>query len=593
MEGGNLADLIRGALGRIENPFALFTAGDERIYWVYLLWAVLIAGVVFIRSAPGKASLTTFLRFAFPSSIYWSRSARVDYGWFLLCRPILALLLAPTLVLFAPAISEAMTHGLRTSLPGLQDSLQSSYPMIAVFTIVAIVVSDFSGFLAHTLQHRVPFLWEFHKVHHSAESLTPITVYRMHPVDDILVLVFGGLGLAATTALFQFMTVGPLNIVSAFGMNVFALAFFLFGSNLRHTHLWIDYGPHISRILISPAQHQIHHSQDPVHRDRNMGFIFAFWDRLFGSLYVPQTRESIRFGIGDGEEREFSNPFKLFWLPFYNVFRRRGPATAALGAFACAGLLALSVSSAAVVVEPAAPDLVHLEDLTWVEVQAKLAGGTDTVLVPTAGNEQNGPHVVLGKHEHVVRYAAGRIARELGNTLVAPVVTYAPEGSIEPREGHMRFAGTISVPPETFEAILEHTARSLRAHGFERICFIGDSGPNQESQARVAQRLNVEWKDELTRVIHVESYYAANGQIEWLLEQGVPEPEIGGHAGVRDTSELLYVHPEGVREDLLFVSAHDGARGVNGDPTRASREIGKQMIDLKVRAAVEQIRAPR
>jgi creatinine amidohydrolase/Fe(II)-dependent formamide hydrolase-like protein len=197
----------------------------------------------------------------------------------------------------------------------------------------------------------------------------------------------------------------------------------------------------------------------------------------------------------------------------------------------------------------------------------------------------------MGKHHRVVRYAAESIAHELGDTLVAPVVTYVPEGRIDEPEGHMRFAGTISLPPEVFEQVLEFTARSLRVHGFTLIAFVGDSGGNQESQARVAKRLDQEWQADGTRVVHVGRYYDSNGQMEWLVDQGIPELEVGSHAGVRDTSELLFVHPDGVRTARLFESAHSAERGVGGDPSRATPEIGQQMIALKVRAAVEELRA--
>ena len=155
----------------------------------------------------------------------------------------------------------------------------------------------------------------------------------------------------------------------------------------------------------------------------------------------------------------------------------------------------------------------------------------------------------------------------------------------------MRFAGTISLPPEVFEQVLEFTARSLRVHGFKLIAFVGDSGGNQESQARVAKRLDQEWQADGTRVVHVGRYYDSNGQMEWLVDQGIPELEVGSHAGVRDTSELLFVHPDGVRTARLFESAHSAERGVGGDPSRATPEIGQQMIALKVRAAVEELRA--
>ena len=132
------------------------------------------------------------------------------------------------------------------------------------------------------------------------------------------------------------------------------------------------------------------------------------------------------------------------------------------------------------------PDTVFLEELTWTEVESAIASGSTTIIVPTAGTEQNGPHMVLGKHKYRINAGSERIARSLGNALVAPAITYVPEGDIDPPSGHMRFAGTISIPQEVFELVLEHTARSLKQHGFTDILLIGDSGPNQGPQESVA-----------------------------------------------------------------------------------------------------------
>lgn len=234
---------------------------------------------------------------------------------------------------------------------------------------------------------------------------------------------------------------------------------------------------------------------------------------------------------------------------------------------------------------------VHLEDLTWTEVRALIRAGHTTAIVPTGGTEQNGPHMVLGKHNYVVRHTAGKIAQQLGNALVTPVMSYVPEGAISPPTGHMAYPGTISVSGDVFAAVLESTARSLKAHGFRTICFIGDSGGNQAIQAAVAKKLNEEWIGSGVAVLHVANYYSANGQIDWLLTSGESESAIGSHAGIRDTSELLAVHPAGIRLDRRRSSSEAGmaASGVIGDPTRASAEIGEKMLQLKVDAAVEQI----
>ena len=119
-----------------------------------------------------------------------------------------------------------------------------------------------------------------------------------------------------------------------------------------------------------------------------------------------------------------------------------------------------------------APDTVFLEELTWTEVRDALADGTTTVIIPTGGTEQNGPHMVLGKHNYLVKHKAGEVARRLGNTLVAPVMAYVPEGDVDPPTGHMRFPGTITTPPEVFEQVLEFAARSFRQHGFRDIALV-------------------------------------------------------------------------------------------------------------------------
>jgi len=181
----------------------------------------------------------------------------------------------------------------------------------------------------------------------------------------------------------------------------------------------------------------------------------------------------------------------------------------------------------------------------------------------------------------------------LGKTLVAPTLAYVPEGEVDPPSEHMRFPGTLSVPESVFAATLEATARSLEAHGFTLICFVGDSLGNQAAQQQVAQALNAEWAESGVRVLHVSDYYDANGQREWLSEQGENPESIGGHAGIRDTSEVLVVYPQGVRRKRLQEHGGSPGSGVHGDPRRASVQRGKKMLELKIEAGLAQIRAAR
>lgn len=259
-----------------------------------------------------------------------------------------------------------------------------------------------------------------------------------------------------------------------------------------------------------------------------------------------------------------------------------------------ATLSALVLAATWLVGAPAsAQDLpsVFLEELTWTEVRDAIESGTTTIIIPTAGTEQNGPHMVLGKHKFIINYASAMIARELGRALVAPVVTYVPEGDVNnPTRGHMSKAGTITLPEEYFVKLLEYAARSLAVHGFTDIVLIGDSGGNQNGMEQVATMLNEEWAGEGARVHFVGDYYSNNGFQEWLIEQGETRETIGGHAGISDTSQLLAVDPRHIRTDKLAPGGGSPDSGVSGDPTRASVERGVRGIRFKVDAALNQIR---
>ena len=156
----------------------------------------------------------------------------------------------------------------------------------------------------------------------------------------------------------------------------------------------------------------------------------------------------------------------------------------------------------------------------------------------------------------------------------------------------MRFPGTIGVPEAAYAAVVEGIARSLKAGGFKTICFIADHGGSQAPQAEVARRLNAEWAGQGVAVVHVDAYYADDAQVALLLGQGVSRAAIGEHASIIDTSELMAVHPEGVdlaRSRTQPLSLQP--TGVRGDPATASAERGRQLLAIRIRAAVEQIRS--
>lgn len=236
---------------------------------------------------------------------------------------------------------------------------------------------------------------------------------------------------------------------------------------------------------------------------------------------------------------------------------------------------------------------VFLEELTSTEVQAQVRAGKTTVLIPIGGTEQSGPAIALGKHNVRVKALAERIAKALGNALVAPVIAYVPEGNIDPPSSHMRFAGTISIPVATFESTLDAAARSLRAHGFRDVVFLGDHGGYQQSEEAVAARLNRAWAKSPARAHALVDYYRVT-ETEYpaaLAARGISKAEIGTHAGLADTSLSLAVDPNLVRQDVLASGRNlDAAHGVYGDPRRSSAELGRLGVDAIVRRSVDSIR---
>ncbi len=236
------------------------------------------------------------------------------------------------------------------------------------------------------------------------------------------------------------------------------------------------------------------------------------------------------------------------------------------------------------------PDTVFLDELTWTEVRDAIASGTTTLIVATAGTEQNGPHLTLAKHRVTIQAAADGIARELGNALVAPIINYVPEGGIDPPTGAMRYPGTLSLPNVYFMKVLEYAARSSRVHGFTDIVFIGDSGGNQKGMREVSEALNEEWRGDKTRVHFIAEYYSDNGFTEWLESQGEELEAIGRHAGIAGTSQVLAFAPEHVRMDKLAPNGGFEGSGVTGDPSRATVDYGKKLIELKVDVSVRRIK---
>lgn len=309
-------DSFTTSLGRAARTFTDLESG---MAWPYLLASLTIATGVFVWSGRrvGEPSRSV-LSFLFPREVYGHPSAILDYKFhgvnillkFLLWVPIMT---GMGMVGYK-AMSAVLIGYLSWNPPA---TLSTAQALAAAFGFF--VLYDFINYCSHVLFHKVPTLWVFHRIHHSAQVLTPITAFRGHPMELLFpaLLQMPVIGLAAV--FYQNVSPRDLEVGMIFGIGLFTFLFGLLGHHLQHSHVWLSFGPTLSRLYISPAQHQIHHSRDPRHRDRNFGVKFAVWDMLFGTLYVPAFRETFLVGLPEADPGRFTKVRDLYFRPFAEV----------------------------------------------------------------------------------------------------------------------------------------------------------------------------------------------------------------------------------------------------------------------------------
>ena len=240
-----------------------------------------------------------------------------------------------------------------------------------------------------------------------------------------------------------------------------------------------------------------------------------------------------------------------------------------------------------------APDTVWLEEMTWMDVRDALAAGKTTAIIPTGGIEPNGPWLVTGKHNYVLRANCDASARDLGNAICAPVMELVPEGRIEPPGGHMRSPGTLSLRQETFEAVLTDVAHSLKVHGFTHIIFIGDSGGNRSGMENVATALSARWAGDAA-AIHIPEYYRAPpGTPNVLRDLGVTKegmPDDGLHDNPAITLNMMLDDPRSVRWAARVATRQAVINGVSIADLGRSLELAKKVSDARAKRTAEVIR---
>ena len=291
------------------------------LYWPFLLSALFLALVVWAhatRPALRVGAINDFRKSVFTKDVWWHRSARADYAYYIVNAILHGALFGSLIVSldWVATTTATIARGVVGTLPAVSDL---GFAKLAL-TIAFFVAYDFGRFLAHYALHHVPALWIIHKVHHSAEVLTPITSMRAHPIELIWMASVPAVTAGIPLGLCIYIVGQDPGVVLVGGLHILIFLYSLIG-NLRHSHVWLSYGFALNHILVSPAQHQIHHSQKPEHFGKNVGYAFAVWDWMFGTLYAPRSRETIAYGLGDGSEPHYHSLYGMYLKPFADYAR--------------------------------------------------------------------------------------------------------------------------------------------------------------------------------------------------------------------------------------------------------------------------------
>jgi sterol desaturase/sphingolipid hydroxylase (fatty acid hydroxylase superfamily) len=294
-------------------PISYLNNPEKRIHYVYLISSLLLAFYVFIVSKRPRS----FLKYVFNKRVWLSTSALVDYKIFIFNSFFKLFVIAPfflSSVYFSMIIENSLIKHL-----GYSTIILSQTETLIYYTLALTIFNDLLSYFVHFLFHKIPFLWEFHKTHHSATVLNPVTQYRLHPIELLINNIKFIFAISLLSGLFEYLSAGVVDKILFMEVNILSYVFLMWGSNLRHSHVRLSYFNFLEYIFISPFQHQIHHSDNPKHFNKNMGSKLAIWDWLFGTLQRSQSIEKISFGLGKKENTQYNSFLKNMLKPFINV----------------------------------------------------------------------------------------------------------------------------------------------------------------------------------------------------------------------------------------------------------------------------------
>lgn len=312
--------VIEPVLSQVSGLFDL----SGRVGVVFLLLSYAVAYALFrFRKQRGLTEAPSFWQFIGGSRVNFHRSALLDYRYYLVRGILNVALLLPIVGLVDPYILRSGDYiAFFTQLWGARPQVGTNFGLSLLYGLGVFLVSDFKNYWVHRAFHS-RWLWAFHKVHHSAAVLTPITASRVHFVEKLAAKLSGTLLLGAYAGAFWYVCGGQISAYTLFGVTWLIFIFDVLATNLRHSHIWLSFGPMIEHVVNSPAQHQIHHSDAPRHFNKNFGINLSLWDWLFGTLYVTRsTPEPIHFGAGEHDDARYSSLWSLIVTPFVETVRK-------------------------------------------------------------------------------------------------------------------------------------------------------------------------------------------------------------------------------------------------------------------------------
>ena len=297
----------------IVSIFENFLDPKKRVFIGYLFAALIIAffWLIFYK----KFTLNHAIRKLFDQKVFLSKSSKADFSVFFINR-IFTLFVSPLLLTQLVVATSIFNLLLLVDWADWSFGLVLSKPtIVAAFTFAVFMLDDFTKYIVHRWMHRWPALWALHKVHHSAEHLTPITIYRTHPLEGIVFSLRSAVSQGLVIAIFFYFFGNSVDLLTVIGVNILVFSFNVAGSNLRHSHIGIQYWGWLEYVLISPAQHQLHHSIAEEHYDKNFGATLALWDWLFGSLHHSVDTDILVLGIKDKDVSDHQSLYGLYIVP--------------------------------------------------------------------------------------------------------------------------------------------------------------------------------------------------------------------------------------------------------------------------------------